>query len=302
MDGSIDTAWFNAFLAGEGLPSSFVEVAERMYTPFARQVIQWRAAQNAPLVLGVNGAQGTGKSTLAAWLGQYLLHEAGLRCAILSIDDLYLTRAQRLALSQEVHPLFATRGVPGTHDLLLGMDTLDHLLAGQEVPLPRFNKAVDDRVPLATWPRIVSPVDVVIVEGWCVGAQPEADGALERPINALEQGEDAHGLWRGYVNAQLAGPYRELFDRMDHLVMLKAPDFDAVHGWRAEQEAKLLQRVRLAGESDAGVMDAPSLKRFMMHYERLTHWMLEEMPDRADVCWTLAADHTISGVSGIASY
>jgi D-glycerate 3-kinase len=283
--------WLQSFLAREALPAAFAEVVERYYVPFVRTLVEWQGQKGGPLLLGVNGAQGTGKSTLAAWIQAYLRHEAGLSCAILSMDDLYLTRAARAALAGQVHPLLETRGVPGTHDVALGVETIDGLLGGEPVRLPRFDKALDDRS--AEWAPVEGPVDMILFEGWCLAALPEPEGQLTQPINALEREEDPDGIWRGYVNAQLAGPYRALFERIDRLAVLKAPDFACVHAWRAEQEAKLRQRVDREGLDGSGLMDASRLRRFMMHYERLTHWMLDEMPERADIVWALRPDHTI---------
>ncbi len=233
-----------------------------------------------PFILGICGAQGSGKSTLAEGLAQRL-RDTGLRVAVLSLDDLYLTRAERVALARTIHPLLATRGVPGTHDVALGLAVLDGLAAGDCTLLPRFDKATDDRAPSGV--RIDGPVDVVLFEGWCVGAVAQEASALATPINDLERLQDADGHWRHHVNAALAGEYQHLFRRIDALVLLAAPDFAKVRDWRIEQEEGLRQSLRAAGRSTEGTMDDAQIASFIQFYERLTRHILAEMPDRADL-------------------
>ena len=237
-----------------------------------------------PLVLGLCGAQGSGKSTLAAGLVE-AARARGLAAATLSLDDLYLTRAERAVLAREVHPLLATRGVPGTHDVALGLGLLARIDAGEAVHLPRFDKATDDRAPEASWTALPGPLDLLVFEGWCVGAVAEKEAALADPVNALERHEDADARWRTWVNAQLAGDYQHLFARIDALVLLAAPAFEVVFEWRLEQE-----------RTGAGVMDAAQIAHFIQHYERLTRYILAEMPDRADLVIHLDRDRRPVGV------
>lgn len=235
-----------------------------------------------PFVAGICGAQGSGKSWLVAGLAERLRAEE-LRVCVISLDDLYLTRAQRAELARTVHPLFAVRGVPGTHDVALGIELIEALGKQGEVAIPAFDKAQDDRVAPAEWPRTATPVDIILFEGWCVGAIPQPEGALAVPVNGLEASEDPDGSWRAAVNAALGGPYRDLFARLDTLILLKAPSFDVVARWRGEQEATLRAELTNACRSTAGLMDAPAIHRFISHYERLTRHILEEMPNRADL-------------------
>lgn len=245
----------------------------------ADDLATWISTQVRPgstVVIGINGAQGSGKSTLAERLRHAL---DDLRVVVLSIDDFYLTRAEREALARSVHPLLITRGVPGTHDVALLSHVFDALQAGASVQLPRFVKAQDDRAPEDPGDRVTGPVDVVLFEGWCVGTPPQAPDALLAPINRLETEEDRDGRWRRHVDEQLAGPYAHLFRRLDRLVFLQAPGFDVVHRWRLEQEAGNAA----AAPGAAHVMDAAALERFIAHYERLTRHALQVLPARADV-------------------
>ena len=269
-------------IATESLPADYGEVVERHWTPLATKIAR-AAARHTPLVVGINGAQGSGKTTLCRFL-ELLLKRRGLRAVTLSIDDIYLTKAQRTQLAQEVHPLFATRGVPGTHSPALGMQVVEAVLAGRAFDLPRFDKSIDDRAPEGE--AVTGPVDVLLFEGWCVGAAPQDDADLAQPVNALEAEDDPDGTWRALVNHWLREDYARLFAQIDMLVMLKVGSFAEVRRNRKLQEDKLRAR-----KPDApGLMASEEIDRFLDHYERLTLHMLEEMPARADVVIPISPD------------
>jgi D-glycerate 3-kinase len=268
-------------IVAEGLPADYRSVVEGHWRELADRIADlW--FDRRPRLIGINGAQGSGKTTLCRFL-EALLVEHNLRTVTLSLDDLYLTRAEREDMAAHVHPLFATRGVPGTHDIALGEAILDDLLAGRTAALPRFDKAANDRASVRR--MVEPPVEVVLFEGWCVGAVPQPAAALDAPINALERYEDATGVWREEVNRRLATDYAALFARPALLVMLQVEGFEAVHANRALQEQKLAA----SNPEGQAVRDEAALDRFLMHYERLTRWMLEEMPGRADVVIPIGA-------------
>lgn len=239
-----------------------------------------------PIVMGLCGAQGSGKSTLAAALAGRLPDTV-----VLSLDDFYLTRAQRASLAAEVHPLFATRGPPATHDLPLALQTFAALDRGEPAPLPQFDKAVDDRIDPALWPIAPSRCPLIIFEGWCVGAIPQPEAELTIPVNQLERERDPMGIWRRHANEALAA-YQPLFARMDMLALLRAPDWETVLGWRIEQE-HALRRSRGDG---VRIMDDAAVTEFVSHYERLTRHILNEMPSRADLVLQLAGDRSCVNV------
>lgn len=254
----------------------------------AQRILAAMESRTSTLIVGVCGAQGSGKSTLTASL-QQLLQSRGVATAVISIDDLYLTKAERSDLGQRVHPLLRTRGVPGTHDVALGRTTLDALAKPGVVAIPSFDKACDDRRPIDQWPRATAPVRVVILEGWFVGAIPQSAQSLAAPVNALEKNNDSDGRWRRYVNDALAGEYQRLFSRIDLLILLKAPSFDVVYGWRLEQEEKLRAAAAKTSGETSGIMSATEVRRFIEHYERISRHILEEMAGRADVVVELDA-------------
>lgn len=233
-------------------------------------------------VYGISGLQGSGKSTLAAQMATEA-ERRGIRCALLSIDDAYLPRARRLQLARDVHPLLATRGPPGTHELALAVDVLDAMREGRRTRLPRFDKLADDRRPSNEWPRI-DAVDLVLFEGWFLGTPAEDEDALAEPINALERDEDPDGAWRRGCNATLGRDYPALWQRIDRLLFLQPPGFAVVRAWRRGQEEAL----RAADPGRRG-MDAAALDRFIQHYERVSRRALATLPAIADATVVLDA-------------
>ena len=273
---------FVALLTAEGLADDNMS---KNYMPVYLPLAQWlfqRHEQTGQRLIGINGAQGSGKSTLAKILALLLQQGFDKSVVVLSLDDFYLTRVQRDELAKRVHPLLQTRGVPGTHDVTLAITVLTALKNAEPVMLPQFDKSVDDRVASSCWKTQDQPVDIILFEGWCVGALPQNNKQLQQPVNELEAQEDAQGVWRQFVNTRLATDYQTLFALLDTLLMLKVPSFDCVYVWRALQEGRLQQG-----------MTKQQLRRFILHYERLTKHMLNEMPQRADKVLQVGVDHQI---------
>ncbi|WP_211224486.1 phosphoribulokinase [Marinimicrobium agarilyticum] len=280
------------------LPEDITGHLASVYGPLTERLARRLPTLEQPMVLGINGAQGTGKSTAAEVIA-HMLELRGFSVCRLSIDDLYLTREERAELAGEVHPLLATRGVPGTHDVKLGLQLLSDLAeagSATQLSIPRFDKARDDRRPPEQWEPWQGRPHLVVFEGWCVGARAQPDTALTEPMNDLERTEDPDGRWRRYVNEQLKG-YEALFSQMDHLLMLKAPSFEQVYQWRSEQEEALARKMKAKGEDTSGLMASAQLRRFIDHYERLTRWILAEMPERADLVLSLNPAHRVERIS-----
>lgn len=292
-----------ALIDREGLPDSYRAVVDEYISPLADTIAGWRQSRDRPLIAGLHGAQGTGKSTLAMFLQSLLRDEHNLSCAVMSLDDLYLTRAEREGLAHDIHPLLITRGVPGTHDLLLGQQAIDHLASSERdsrTPMPAFDKARDDRLPRHEWPVFEGDAQVILIEGWCVGAAPDHDPQrLARPVNSLEALEDSDGIWRQFVNDQLRDAYAWFFGQIDRLIMLKAPSMERVIQWRKLQEHKLAERASSApseggqgeGRQARRIMSDSELLRFIMHYERITRRCLADLPSRADVVLKVDEGH-----------
>lgn len=255
--------------------------------PCIRQAMAASAAR--PFVVGLCGAQGSGKSTACAGL-KARLEATGQHVALLSLDDIYLPLKDREALAAQVHPLLRTRGVPGTHETAFGEALIAAFGQPGTVALPRFSKEMDTRLGEAEWARISTPVDIILFEGWCVGARPQKEADLTEPVNRLEAEEDRDTVWRRWVNARLAGDYQRLFAHIDYLVLLAAPAFGVVSSWRREQEHKLRATLISEGKDLGATLDDAGIERFIQHYQRLTEHILIEMTGRADLCILLDAD------------
>ena len=269
---------------GTGYPDAFVA-----------SVLERALALPGPCrVFGITGLQGTGKSTLSAQVAA-LAEARGLRAVVLSIDDLYLDQPERQRLGREVHPLLATRGAPGSHDLALGRATFDALRAGR-ARLPAFDKISDRRLPESDWARIDGVPDVVLFEGWFHKVPPQAEAALVAPINALERDDDPDGTWRRWCNAALAG-YAPLWAELGTLLFLQGPGFEQVPEWRGQQE-----RTLAAANPGRRTMTQAEVERFVLFFERVSRQALATLPGIAD--WTVPVDaqrRVIEGLPGAES-
>ena len=281
----------HGFLTTHQLPSSYAETAQKWFTPLCEQLLKHQEGATKPFIVGINGSQGSGKSTLTSFIEYYLSSVHGKQVVSLSIDDFYFDQSQRNALAIKVHPLLATRGVPGTHNIPLALDTLRNLDSGSRTLLPRFDKATDNPFPTEQWPVIASSPDFIILEGWCVGATPQSQSELKPPINHLEEVEDPLGIWRSFVNTELAGDYQTLFAKIDYRIMLKAPSFDCVYQWRLEQEHKLAKK---AAKNSTGVMSDEEMANFVQHYQRITEHALRQLPKKSDTVFYLDETRTIT--------
>ena len=248
------------------------------------ELIDGTPLNQRPRVVGICGSQGSGKSTLARIVVEHL-QQCGLGAVAVSLDDFYLTRAQRIELAQTVHPLLRTRGVPGTHDtrwlarVLNAIESADPA-EGATIDLPIFDKGLDDRNGQQ---RL--HCQILVLEGWCIGVQAQPD--VLQTINALETREDADGLWRSWVNDQIRQNYEALWKSIDYWVQLRPPGFEQVVRWRSEQEQHIEPDKR---------MNAEALQRFIDHYERLTRWQWDCAPRRPGLRIELGTDHRVVSV------
>ena len=280
----------------ERIPPGWHSQWDEIWAPLATCLAEKITASDTPLIIGIHGGQGSGKSTLSLALKDIYQQVFGWNVVVVSIDDLYLSHADRTHLSQTVHPLLQTRGVPGTHEVQRGIElfnTLRSLAPEARCQIPAFDKASDDRLAEADWHSITGPVDAILFEGWCVGCQAVDDTLLTAPVNELEAQEDPDGTWRGWVNQQLAGDYKAWFDMIDFLLMLKVPDMSAVQRWRTEQEVG--NKKMLKGGTDRS-LDNAGIRRFIQHYERLTQQALTRLPDVANLVLVINDAHKVADV------
>ena len=267
------------FLAAEQLPQGWMSVFPRLVIPMAAWLLTDRRRLGRPLVMAIGGSQGSGKTTLARALRLVLHHCFAVSSCVLSLDDFYLSRHSRRELADTVHPLLATRGVPGTHDIEGLLECVERLHGASHdtrTPLPLFDKSADDRLPESQWHSFQGRPGIILLEGWCLGAQAVDERELDTPVNSLEAEQDPSGLWRHYVNEQLAGRYQDLFQRFDRSLFLQAPSWGAVQRWRLLQEAKLIRN--RSDSYRAHLDEGDAFATFMAHYERITRRLLESPP------------------------
>jgi D-glycerate 3-kinase len=288
--------WQRNLLQRHQLEFDYLASMERWLLPIVQFIAEQQRNAGRPLLIALNGCQGSGKTTLSDYLCSSLSEEFKLRAIAISLDDFYLTRPERETLAASVHPLLATRGVPGTHDVNLLQNTLEQLLnplRTTAVTIPRFDKANDDRQAGTEQVPVSEPVHIVVLEGWCLGATPQPMETLLRPVNDLERLEDSEGLWRRYSNESLSRNFLPLYSLVDQWMMLQAPSFDSVFDWRREQELKLART--LPPEQANRLMNDDALRNFIQYYERFTLECLEQLPSRVNHLFTLNNQRQITG-------
>ena len=269
---------------------------ERMIRSFLIPVCFWIANKRKnkkPYFLGLAGGQGTGKTTTSSIIKIILEKYFKLNVFKISIDDFYKTRKERLNLSKKIHPMLMIRGVPGTHDIRMMLNFFNEAKSKnfKMIKLPNFNKAIDDRFGEKNWYRIKKKPDVIIFEGWCVGAKPELNKTLKRSINSLERVKDKKLIWRKYVNDQLKTKYKSLYSQLNCMIYLKAKNFNLLQKWRLKQENKL--RLNTKKSSNHKIMNKDDVISFMQTYQRITENMFKKMPKYASIVLNLNSNHQI---------
>ncbi|SBS35044.1 Uridine kinase [Marinomonas spartinae] len=273
---------------------ALVNEIDTLYLPFANWLSGKVSLKQGPLVVGLGGPQGCGKTTFCRVISRILNKGFGLNSVVVSLDDLYSTHKDRLKYANSTHSLFSTRGVPGTHDMSLAQSVfarLKSLKQGEVMRVPAFDKSLDDRKPVNLWSEVQGPIDVVLFEGWCVGAFSLGE-TIDKPINRLEQDKDPEGTWRRAVDEHLHGDYKALFDLIDIQMWMQSPSYDVVYEWRNKQERMLEDHLYdihggVLDTLDIKIMSPEALKGFMQYYERLTRYLLAVMPERSDVLFSL---------------
>ena len=269
---------------------------ERMIKSFLIPLCFWiskKADKKRPYFVGLAGGQGTGKTTISSLIMIILVKYFKLKVFRISIDDFYKTRKERISLSKRVHPMLMTRGVPGTHDVNMMLNFFKKAKSKnfKKMKLPNFNKAVDDRFIKKLWYRVDQKPDVIIFEGWCVGAKAELVKTLKKPINSMEKVNDKKLIWRKYVNQQLRTKYNDLYSQLNCMVYLKAKNFNMLQKWRLKQEYKL--RLKTKKSSSLKIMGKGEVINFMQTYQRITENMFKKMPKYASIILNLNSNHQI---------
>jgi D-glycerate 3-kinase len=266
---------------------------KNFYLPICERIYQDYKKNKKIKIIGLTGGQGAGKSTITQIIKLIFDYNYNLKVVYFSIDDFYKTLKERTKLSENIHKLFKTRGVPGTHDTKLLKKTFSDLMKKKFKPvlIPSFDKSRDDRAPKKKWKKIYKQPNIIIFEGWCVGARPQKNKDLIKPKNILEKKEDPEFLWRNKVNKELKNEYRKIFDKIDRLIFLKVPNFECVYKWRLLQEKKLQLTSR--GKK---IMSAFQVRKFIMYYERITMQMLKDLTNKAYAVLYLDKKHRFSKI------
>ena len=267
---------------------------ERMIKSYLIPLCFWVSKKvniKKPYFVGLAGGQGTGKTTTSSLIKIILSKYFKLDVFRISIDDFYKTRKERISLSKRIHPMLLTRGVPGTHDInmMLNFFKKSKSKKFKRLKLPIFNKAIDDRYSKKHWYDLKKKPDVIIFEGWCVGAKSEKNNTLKKTINSMEKTKDQKQIWRKYVNDQLKSKYKKLYSQLNCLIYLKAKDFSLLQKWRLKQERKLWVKSKVKSK----IMSRGDVLNFMQTYQRITQNMFRNMPKYASVIFNLNSNHQI---------
>ena len=284
------------FISSEETKKEKFRNKDKMIRSYLIPVSFWianKVNKKKPIIVGLAGGQGTGKTTISSIINLILVKYFKLKVFKISIDDFYKTRKERYKLSKKVHPLLMTRGVPGTHNIDLILKFFRIIKKGnfKSLSLPKFDKSIDDRFNKNQWYKIKSKPDVVIFEGWCVGAKSQKNIELKKPINSLEKMEDKSMKWRKYVNFQLAGKYKTFHNMLDCLLYLKAKNFSLLRRWRLKQEKKLFLKSK--NKKNLKIMNENEVINFMMTYQRITEQMFKDAPKYSSIIMNLNKNHQI---------
>ncbi len=281
----------------EGVGEPFKDKAgqfKNFYIPMSEIIFKNFLKNNKKTrIIGLAGGQGSGKSTISKVLQIILKEKFNLKTTIFSIDDFYKTFKERKKMSKKISSLFLTRGVPGTHDHKLLYKCLKNLKkrSFKKMLIPQFDKSNDDRYKKKKWIEVKSKPDIVIFEGWCVGAMPQKKKDLEKPINDLERLEDTNMTWRKTTNQEIKYNYKKLFDSIDLLIFLKIPSFKYVYKWRLLQEKKLKKKSK--GKK---IMSNTEVKKFIMYYERITKNMLQKLSKKSNILINIDTKHRFKSI------
>lgn len=251
--------------------TNFWEILWNLWLPLAMKLSSETQSLKRPLIQGILGGQGTGKTTLSEVL-RLILGKLGYSTVSLSLDDLYKTYADRLQL-QKQDPRLIWRGPPGTHDVELGIAVLDELrssktgelVAVKNIQIPRFDKSAWGGAGDRILPESVSDVDIVLFEGWFVGVEPVDELQLNQfladsPFPICTEGDQQFAR---DMNAKL-WDYVPLWNRLDRLIVLYPQDYRVSQVWRNQAEREMMA----AGKPGMSELE---INRFVEYFWKALH-------------------------------
>jgi len=270
-----------------------IQQLKNFYLPISNLIHKDYIKNKKTLIVGLSGGQGSGKSTITQILKIILQQKFKINVTTFSIDDFYKTRNQRKQMARKISKMFFVRGVPGTHDTKLLKKCLNLLNKKNFKPfyLPKFDKSIDDRYVKKKWYKVSRKPQIVIFEGWCVGAKYQNNKMLKKPINLLEKKYDKQLIWRKKVNNELKNNYQKIFKLINSLIFLQVPSFEYVYKWRLLQETKLKKNSK--GKK---IMSQDEIKNFIMYYERTTRQMLKDLKKSASMVIKLDKKHKLCNI------
>ena len=237
------------------------------------------------------GSQGIGKSSFINIISKTIEKFYDKKILLLSLDNYYLSKKQRLLLSKKIHKLLVTRGVPGTHNIKELVKNVKQF--NQEkypITTPLFDKLIDDKIKLNK--TIKTKCDILFLEGWCCGSSEIPKKFLYKNINNLEKINDPKNQWRNFYNNKLKIEYKKLFKLFDELIFLKTSSFDNVYKWRLKQE-----KTNQSKNKKLKRMSANEIKVFVQHYEKITKWMIKDLNKKAQIVIQFEKNHKISSIN-----
>lgn len=285
----------NRFIALHGLSQAYRPVFSGLVIPLAAWLLRRQRDHEQPLLVGVSGCQGSGRRLFALALQLILRDAFKARSCVLSLSDFSRGLKDRQQIARSIHPLLIYRDLPGTHDLALLQSTLDGLCSQDCSPikLPVFDRTRDALLPESQWTRFASGPELILFEGWCLGARAQQDTELQSPLNEMEKNEDDNATWRKFVNQQLLVEYAPVFSRLETQIFLKAPDWQSAYDWHVREilttEAKASQTASSETQKSVRLSVCP--------YQRLTEAMLRDMPQHTAIILELNAAKQFAGLA-----
>ncbi len=271
-------------------PQMVSEVLYNFWLPLATKLVSHRQQLNRPLIQGILGGQGTGKTTLCRVLALIFQH-LGYQTLSLSLDDLYKTYGDRQILKQ-YDPRLIWRGPPGTHDVELGLNLLDKVRNCEfPVSVPRFDKSAHNGAGDRTTPEIVANADIVLFEGWFVGVRPIALSTFDHPPPPIITPEDQ--AFARDMNRNL-GDYLPLWERLDGLIVLYPKDYRLSLEWRKQAEREMIAAGK-SGMTDSEVEQFVKYFWCSLHPELFIKPLIES-PKLVDLVIEINSDHSFGNI------